>query len=134
MYGKEAILPLNIYLLSLHLSKSTHGRYSNFFQSRIDALLKLEYERNKAKEKFHVHRQRIKRWFDKHESSDKKFQIDDLVMKWDKLQAKGKKSKFQQLWLGRYLIMEKIIDLTYHLQSLQGDLEKLPINALFLKW
>ena len=61
VYGKEAILPPNIYLLSLQLSQSTDRQSSSFLQSRIDAFLKLEDERNEAKEKFHVHQQRIKR-------------------------------------------------------------------------
>ena len=36
------------------------------------------------KEKFHIHQQRIKRWFDKHVAGDKQFQVGDLVLKWDK--------------------------------------------------
>ena len=84
-----------------------------------------------AKEKFHVHQQRIKRQFDKQASGDKQFQIDDMVLKWDKSnKAKGKHLKFHQLWLGPYLIAENISDLTYHLQYLQGDLENLLVNAL----
>ena len=134
VYGKEAILPPNIYLPSLQLAQSSHGRYSNFLQTRIDTLLKLKEERDKAKEKFHIHQQRIKRWFDKHVASDKQFQVGDLVLKWDKTnKAKGKHSKFQNLCLGSYEIAEKIGDATYKLQSLQGDLENLPINASILK-
>ena len=49
VYGKEAILPPNIYLPSLQLAESTRGSYSNFLQTRIDALLKLEEEINRAK-------------------------------------------------------------------------------------
>ena len=97
-------------------------------------LLKLKEERNKEKEKFHIHQQRIKRWFDKHVVGDKQFQVGDLVLKWDKeSEAKAKHSKFQKLWLGPYKIAEKISDATYTLQSLQGDLENLPINASMLK-
>jgi flagellar biosynthesis protein FliP len=100
VYGKEAILPPNTYLLSLQLAQSSYGRSSNFLQTRIDTLLKLKEERNKAKEKFHIHQQRIKRWFDKHVAGDKQFQVGDLVLKWDKAsKAKGKHSKFQKLWL-----------------------------------
>ena len=97
-------------------------------------LLKLKEERNKEKEKFHIHQQRIKRWFDKHVVGDKQFQVGDLVLKWDKAsEAKGKHSKFQKLWLGPYEISKKISDATYRLQSLQGDLENLPVNASILK-
>ena len=57
-----------------------------------------------------------------------------MVLKWDKAsEAKGKHSKFQNLFLGPYEIVEKISDATYRLQSLQGDLEKLRVNAAILK-
>ena len=61
VYGKEAILLPNVYLPSLQLAQSSHGQSSNFLQTRIDTLLKLKDERNKAKEKIHIHQQRIKR-------------------------------------------------------------------------
>ena len=57
-----------------------------------------------------------------------------LMIKWDKFsEASGKHSKFQNILLGPYEIVEKIIDATYRLQSLQGDLENLPVNASILK-
>ena len=103
VYGKEAILPPNIYLPTLQLAQSSPGRSSNFLQIRIDTLLKLKEERNKAKEKFHIHQQIIKRWFDKHVVGDKQFQVGDLVLKWDKASEENKKhSKFQKLWLDSY--------------------------------
>ena len=38
VYGKEVILPPNIYLPSLQLTQSSRGRSSNFLQTRIDIL------------------------------------------------------------------------------------------------
>ena len=134
VYGKDKILPPNIYLPSLQLAQSSRSRSSNVLQTRIDTLIKLKEERIKTKEKFHTHQQRIKIWFDKHVTGDKQFQVGYLVLKWDKAsEAKGKHSKFQKLWLGPYEIAEKIGDATYRLQSLQGDLENLPVNASILK-
>ena len=90
VYGKESILPPNIYLPSLQLMQSSRGQSSNFLQTRIDTLVKLKEERIKAKENFHMHQQRIKIWFDKCIASDKQFQVGDLVLKWDKAnEAKG---------------------------------------------
>jgi hypothetical protein len=46
----------------------------------------------------------VKCCFDKKYSSEKEFQVGDLVVKWDKShEDKGKYSKFQQLWLGPYV-------------------------------
>jgi hypothetical protein len=60
--------------------------------------LKLQDKRNKAKGKFHVYT-----------FGNEQFQINDLVLKWDKARkARGKHLKFQKIWLGPYLIAEKI--------------------------
>ena len=57
-----------------------------------------------------------------------------MVLKWDNAsEVKGKHSKFQKIWLGPYDIAEKIEDATYRLQSLQGDLENIPVNASILE-
>jgi hypothetical protein len=78
--------------------------------------LKLEKNCAKAKGKFETLQQIIKRWFDKKYTSEKEFQVGDLVLKWDKPhEDKGKHSKFQQLWLGTYVIKEKIGQDTYRL-------------------
>ena len=75
-----------------------------------------------------------KRWFDKHIVGDKQFQVGDLVLKWDKAsESRGKHSKFQKLCLDPYEIVENISDPTYRLQSLQGYLKKLLMNASILK-
>lgn len=134
VYGKEAILPPNIYFSSLHLTQSSRGQSSNILQTQIDTLLKLKDEINKEREKFHIHQQRIKGWFDKCVAGDKHFHVGDLVMKQDKAsEARGKHSTFQNILLCPYDIVEKIGDATYCLQSLQGDLENIPINASILK-
>lgn len=58
-------------------------------------MLKLKEERNKEKEKFHIHQQRINRWFDKHVGGDKHFQVGYFVLKWDNAsEVRGKHSKF----------------------------------------
>jgi hypothetical protein len=45
--------------------------------------------------------------------------VGDLVLKWDRVnEPKGKHSKFQNLWLGPYQIVEKIGVGTYRLQIL----------------
>ena len=75
----------------------------------------LEEEREKAKSKFQAHQQIVKRWFDKHKAKGKNFEVGDLVLKWDRANAKGKHSKFQSLWLGPFQVAEKIEAGTYQL-------------------
>jgi hypothetical protein len=55
----------------------------------------LDEEREKAKVKFTAHQQVVKIWFDKHKAKEKKIEVGDLVLKWDKEnEPKGKHSKF----------------------------------------
>ena len=108
VYGKEAIIPPNIYLPSLQLSQSSHGRSSNFPQTQIDTLLKLKEERNKTKLNFHIHQQRIKRWFDKHVVGDKHFQVGELVLKWDKeIKSRANIQSFKRCGLVHMRLLRK---------------------------
>ena len=64
-------------------------------QHKIDALLKLEEENEKAKRKLFEHQVVVKRWFVKQVVGSKDFQVGDLVIKWDKVnETKGKDTKF----------------------------------------
>ena len=68
-------------------------------------------------------------WFDRHLAGDKDYQIGELVLKWDKLNdPKGKHTKFQNVWLGPFIVVDKIGQGTYKLK-LQGETEKLPVNG-----
>jgi hypothetical protein len=134
VYGKEAILPPNIFLPSLQLAQSVQEEPCSKMKMRIDALINLEEERDKTKEKFHEHQAIIKIWFDKHSTNDKEFQVGDLVLKWDKAhEEKGKHTKFQHLWLGPFIISKKLGPSTFILQTLNGEIENLPINGQILK-
>jgi hypothetical protein len=121
VYAQEAILPNGLYLPSLQLAQDSNEEPSSAMQQRINTLLMLEEEREKAKSKFLAHQQIVKRWFDKHKAKEKNFEVGDLVLKWDKAnEPKGKHSKFQNLWLGPFQVAEKIRAGTYQLQNLGG--------------
>ena len=57
-------------------------------EKRINTLPKLEEEREKSKEHFTKHQQIVKSWFDQSFSSNREFQVGDLVLKWDKVHRK----------------------------------------------
>ena len=84
-------------------------------------MLKLEEVRQNDKDNFNQHQVIIKIWFDKRKSGTRNFDVGGLVLKWDNLHVeKGKHTKFQHLWIGPYLITEKLGPTTYKLQYLQG--------------
>eukprot|EP00253_Pinus_taeda_P019047 PITA_19047 len=120
-YGKEAIFPPNLYLLALRLAQELQGTPCPSIQSRINTLVKIEEERSKTKEKFTIHQARIKRWFDRKSTGSHKFDVGDLMLKWDRAdEDKGKHTKFQALWVGPFQIAEKIGHNTFKLQTLGG--------------
>eukprot|EP00253_Pinus_taeda_P010837 PITA_10837 len=134
VYGKEAILPTNLVLPSLALVQFIEQTPSSSIQLIYDQILKLEEERDKAKDTHAKHQQIIKAAFDSASSGSKQFQVGDLVLKWDKPhEDKGKHTKFQKLWLGPFQIYEKIGHSTFLLQDLTGVRESLPVNGLILK-
>jgi len=74
-----------------------------------------------AKQKLDHHQQIVKHWFDASSSFDRKFNVGYLVLRWDKAhEDKGERTKFQNLWLGPFVIAEKLGPSSFHLQNLEG--------------
>jgi hypothetical protein len=134
VYGREAILPPHVLLPSLQLSQRVQEEECPPLESRINALMKLEEVRTQARHKLNQHQQLIKSWFDSSSASDRNFEVGDLVLKWDKPhEGKGEHTKFQNLWLGPFLIAEKSSPSSFHLQNLEGQLDTYPANGQALK-
>jgi hypothetical protein len=97
-------------------------------------LLKLEDVRAQAKKKLDQHQQIVKIWFDSNSSSDRNFDVEDLVLKWDKThKGKGEHTKFQNLWLEPFVIFEKLGPISFHLQTLEGQPYTFSMNGQDLK-
>ena len=78
-------------------------------ENRINVLLKLEEVRAQVKRKLDQHQLIVKSWFDSNFVSDRNFEVGELVLKWDKPHdGKGEHTKFQNLWLGPFLIAKKL--------------------------
>ena len=94
----------------------------------------MEEERESAKKHFAKHQQIVKSWFDHGSSLNRELRVDDLVLRWDKAhEDKGEHTKFQCLWLGPYVIAEKLGPNTFRLRTLQGNPDTLPVNGHILK-
>jgi transposase InsO family protein len=134
VYGRESILPPHVLLPSLQLSQRVQEEECPPLESRINALMKLEEVRTQARHKLNQHQQLIKSWFDSSSASDRNFEVGDLVLKWDKPhEGKGEHTKFQNLWLGPFLIAEKSGPSSFRLQNLEGQLATYPVNGQALK-
>ena len=90
---------------SSKLAQDSRGTDNEVLRIQIHNLLKLEESRFKSRERFKNQWEMVNIWFDKHKSGKKEFEVGDLVLKWDHLHdAKGKHTKFQQLWIGHFQI------------------------------
>ena len=116
------------------MAQSIQENDSSPLQQRIDSLLNLEEDREKAKNKFYQHQQLVNKWFDEKSSFDREFSVGDLVLRWDKQHKDNKEyTKFQRLWLGPFIVTEKIGPSTIRLQTLEGVVDTYPINVFMLK-
>jgi hypothetical protein len=96
--------------------------------------MKLEEVRAQAKRKLDQHQLLVKIWFDSNSASDRNFEVGDLILKWDKPhEGKGEHTKFQNLWLGSFLIAEKLGPSSFQLQNLEGQPDTYPVNGQALK-
>jgi hypothetical protein len=134
IYGREAILPPHILLPSLQLSQKIQEEDFPPLENRINALLKLEEVRAQEKQKLDQHQLVVIIWFDSKSASDRNFEVGDLVLKWDKPhEGKGEHTKFQNLWLGPFFIVEKLGPSSFRLQILEGHPDTYPVNGQALK-
>ena len=134
VYRKEVVLPKNLAIPSLALVQFIEETPSSSLQLRHLQILKLEEERENARITCAHHQPLFKASFDSNFVSSKSFQLGDLVLKWDKAhKEKGKHTKFQQMWLGPFQIVEQIGPSTFLLQDSSGRRESLPVNGQILK-
>ena len=97
-------------------------------------MLKLEEDRENSKNKLYQHQQLVKRWFDEKYSSDRHFSVGDLLLRWDKKHKDTNEyTKFQRLWLGPFIVTEKIGPSNVWLQTLEGFIDTYIVNVSLLK-
>ena len=96
-------------------------------------MVELEEMRNQVNQRLIEYQEKMKNVFDQH-AKDRKFQIGDLVLRWDIRRAeKGKHAKFDPLWFGPFKIVNQGRNNTFMLENIQGDLLDAPVNGQFLK-
>ena len=73
-------------------------------QKRLNQTIHLQQSREEVYKRTQAIQENIKNIFDKR-TKENDFQIGDRVMKWDSgREDKGKHSKFENLWIGPYII------------------------------
>ena len=78
-----------------------------------------------------MHRKRMKESFDKKVKKDV-FAMSDLVLRWDaRKDEKGKHGKFDNLWIGPFIVIKILQNNTSVLQNLNDEEIAGPVNGLF---
>jgi hypothetical protein len=76
---------------------------------------------------------KVKNTFD-HKAKGRSFVEGDLVLLWDKRKEKpGMHKKFDSQWGGPYKIRSCAGINSFNLETMEGEILKLPVNALHLK-
>jgi hypothetical protein len=134
IYGREEILPPHVLLPSLQFSNKVQEEECPPLENRINALLKLEEVGMQEKPKLDQHQQIVKSWFDTSSSFERNFNLRYLFLKWDKAhENNGEHTKFQNLWLGSFIIFEKLCPSSFRLHNLEGQPNTFLVNGQSLK-
>ena len=84
-------------------------------------IVKLPQEREAIMEKAEAYKTKVKESFDKKVKKDT-FLVGDAVLRWDaRNDEKGKHRKFDNLWLGLFIIIKMLGNNTFVLQNMDGD-------------
>jgi len=76
----------------------------------------------------------VKSRFDTSSSSNRNFDVGNLVLKWEKVhEGKGEHTKFQNLSLGPFVISKKLGSSYFCLHKLEGQPETFLVNGQPLK-
>ena len=80
-------------------------------------------------EKDQYYSRKIKEKFDK-KVRENTFSCGDMVLRWDaRKEQKGKHGKFDNLWLGPFIISKFLENNTFILQTMEGEELSNPVNG-----
>jgi hypothetical protein len=132
VYGLEAKLHVNLQIPILHFSQQ-YTTYAKAIQGRFNQLMELDETQRSALGQMTRNQEKIKNTFD-HKSKERNFIKGDLVLLWDKRKEKpSMHKKFDSLWGGPYKIMSCAGTNSFNLETMEGEILKLPINTLHIK-
>lgn len=134
LYGIDAQILVTLELPALKLAQAVDDEcFTNALDKIIMFLSKLEEQTSQVAIRIEELQSKVKRLFDK-KTKERKFQINNLVLLWDKRrEPKGKHGKFDSLWLGPFKIRHFCGDNTYYLSYPDGTHLDFPYNGKYLK-
>jgi len=103
VYGVDTVFPTSLVVLVAKLLQEV-GSKDDHLQQRINQMIHLQQTREEVFQNTFKLQERIKKIYDRKAKAEK-FQIEDIVLKWDaRNKEKGKHGKFENLWNGPFRI------------------------------
>ena len=119
VYGVDAIFPTSLGVPVMKMIKEVYSEENDMIR-RINQSIHIQQT---TEEVYNIELQKqesIKKLFDRRTKASN-FNVGDKVLKWDsRREDKGKHGKFDNLWLGPYLIHSTAGNNAYFLQELNG--------------
>ena len=114
VYGADTFFPTSLGVPVMKLIQEVQSKENDMIR-RINKTIQLQQTREEVYNKTQQVQENIKKVFDKRtKASD--FSIGEKVLKWDsRREDKGKHGKFDNLWLGPYLIRSTAGKIAYFL-------------------
>ena len=133
VYGVEVVLPLELQILSFHISIREGFTEDENHKLRLDELEALDEKRLQAQQRLECYQVWLSRAFNK-KVRPRSFQVRDQVLAIRRLIVVSHKtrSKFTSKWDGPYVIKEVYTNGAYKIDDADG-VHVGPINGKFLK-
>eukprot|EP00253_Pinus_taeda_P020827 PITA_20827 len=133
VYGVDTVFPTSLAAPVVKLLQEA-GSEEDPMQRRLNQMVHLEQTREEVFKNTSKLQEKIKKIYDRKAKADK-FQLDDVVLKWDaRNEEKGKHGKFENLWKGPFKIVAYRGQNAFLLKEMNGeDCPGGPINGWLLK-
>ena len=117
-----------------------YGREANFIEdeapttSRLNEIIEdLPYKRDIAKEEILRSQLKQKEYYDSKGKRKEEFKIGDKVLRYNAAQHNSKSGKLDDKWSGPYLIHQVMLNGSYKIKTMEGQVLKAPTNGIYLK-
>ena len=132
VYGTDVIFPIHLGVPMIKLLQDQEGKLDSS-QRRNHQIVEVQQLRDKVLCQHQAYQDKIKAAFE-HHAKARDIQVGDFVLNWDASQEdKGKHGKFDNLWLGPFIVTQVVGNNTYHLYNTEDEPQGNTVNGRFLK-
>ena len=132
IYGKEAMLPLEVEIPALQMLMKLEDKPNQMYEHRLLDLQEAQLDRLRAAEYYakvqERNQERVNRKF-----RDKDIGVGDLVLRYNSQLDHTFKTRFVTKWEGPFKVREKFANGSYQLEDLDGMVHERRVNGVKLK-